>query len=141
MAQHQDPNIPTNWATRDSRSTHGLRHEITSVLPIVEGVFQLCSRNQKYQITITGGQEFGHSVFSRHHTGFAVDLRTKDLPGGSSGPVAMQIEKIVQGRLGSNYFVKLERAPDHLHVEFKPGNRVSDPADYSELTGNTKNFT
>lgn len=138
MAEQQVPSIPTNWATRNSRSTHGLRHEITCVLPIVEKIFQRCTRNQKYAITITGGQEYRHSVFSRHHTGFAVDLRTRDLPGGSKGPTAMQIKKMVQGHLGQNYFVKME--PDHLHVEFQPGNQVSDPVDYRALTGDTRNL-
>ena len=133
--------IPTNWATTNSRSTAHLQDEILKILPSVREIFCQFTGNPNYQVEITGGQEWGHGFFSRHHTGFAVDLRTKNLPGGPRGQIARQICDAVNNQLGEKYFAQLEgpEAP-HLHIEFKLGTRVSNPVDLESPTGKTNNL-
>ena len=136
----RDIQIPTNWATRDSRTTNRLEPEIVNILPAVQRIFHELSLNGKYELTITGGQEWGHKVFSKHHTGFAIDIRTQDLPGGGGGIAAHEAKARVEKLLGPKYLVILEHSPYHLHIEFKPGRTVSDPLDLKALTGNTRDL-
>jgi hypothetical protein len=123
--------IPINFATTNSRSTANLQPEITSVLPAVQQIFRDLSGNPNYELLITGGQEWGHSLFSRHHSGFAVDLRTKDLPGGAGAGIAQTICTSIQQKLGPAYFVQLEHGSGgpHIHIEFRHGMKVSNPVD------------
>ena len=126
--------LPTNFSRLESRgSISGLRHEITSKLTIVQETFQQFA-GKNYQVEITAGQEWNakHGMFSLHHTGFAVDIRTKDLPGGGYGPMAQLIRDTLKNKLGSQYYVLLHKPPDapHLHIQFRPGVRMSSPGDW-----------
>jgi hypothetical protein len=79
--------LPTNFArTSSGASIIGLRPEITSKLETIQRVFRRYLVKPDYAIGITGGQEWSpkHGLFSLHHTGFAVDVRTRDLPGGGN---------------------------------------------------------
>src|SRR6266436_2381107 len=127
--------LPVNFARMESRgSTVGLRPEITNKLVIIREVFQRYAGGPKYQINIRAGQEWNpkHGLFSLHHTGFAVDIRTNDLPGGGTGHAAQQIAEELKRRLGDQYFVLLHRPPDppHIHVQFSRGIRMSSPGDW-----------
>ena len=127
-------NLPTNLSRTESRgSLKGLRPEITSKLDLIRQVFQHYT-GPNYQISITAGQEWNpkHGLFSLHHTGFAVDIRTRDLCGGGTGPVAQQIAKALSERLGNHYFVLLHRPPDppHIHIQYRRGIRISSPGDF-----------
>jgi hypothetical protein len=128
--------LPINFSRVDSgKSVAGLRPEITSKLASVQKVFRRCSKIPQYQISIKGGQEWNpkHGLFSLHHTGFAVDIRTRDLPGGGTGTTAKAIRDALQNELGSAYFVLLHLPPDppHIHVQFSGGLRMSSPGDWN----------
>jgi hypothetical protein len=74
--------------------------------------------------TITGGREgpdAGPATASRlagtdaHARGEALDLRTNDLPGGSTGSVVVALAQGLEDALGSDFRVVIEG--DHLHVQ------------------------
>jgi hypothetical protein len=120
---------------RNSRGhMDGLQPQIVDKLPVIAVIFRDVTGNQNYGITITAGQEWhnGHGLMSLHHTGFAVDIRTRDLPGGPLGPIALQILSRVQAALGSDYWETLHEGTSspHLHVQYSPGMRMSNPGDF-----------
>ena len=129
------PNEPVrfNFAENSRGSERGLQPQIKDKLTLISDVFRQKTHNPRYTIAITAGQEWhhGHGLLSLHHTGFAVDLRTRDLPGGSGGHIAKTIASELQQKLGSNYFVQLETARAHIHVQFSPGLRISNPGDFN----------
>src|SRR5262245_30626310 len=99
--------LPTNFSRMESRgSLAGLRSEITSKLPIIQEIFQQ-QLGKNYHVATTAGQEWNpkHGLFSLRHTGFAIDIRTKDLPGGGTGNVAKVIRDRLKQRLGTRYYV------------------------------------
>lgn len=66
--------------------------------------------------TVTSARGGRHSAKSRHYSGLAVDLRTRDLN-------ESQIRQIHEGlikALGNDYDVILEA--DHFHIEYDPKN-------------------
>lgn len=71
-----------------------------------------------YAATITSGLEGDHRAGSKHDTGDALDFRTRDLPGGSTGLEAQLLAAEIAGELGAAYDVVLEAS--HLHVEYDP---------------------
>jgi hypothetical protein len=116
-----------------SRGVAGLDPRVQAVLPQIEEIIQKCLGNPTYRVHMTGAQEWkGHGWLSRHHTGFAVDIRTRDFPGGGCGCVAKQVARRVQRALGSRFYVLLHMPPDppHLHVEYRRGARISEPGDF-----------
>jgi hypothetical protein len=126
--------FPTNFSRTESRgSLDGLRPEITSKLDLIRQVFQQYA-GADYPINITAGQEWNpkHGLFSLHHTGFAVDIRTRDLRGGGTGYVAKQIARALTVKLGEQYYVLLHQPPDppHIHIQYRRGIRVSSPGDF-----------
>jgi hypothetical protein len=56
----------------------------------------------------------GRSQGSRHYSGFAVDLRTNDLPTGFADKWASEI----RAGLGNEYTVLFKS--DHIHIQFAP---------------------
>jgi hypothetical protein len=136
--------LPTNFAKTESQgSTEGLRFEITSKLGLIQEVYRRVTGNRNYQINIRAGQEWNskHGLFSLHHTGFAVDVRTSDLAGGGVGPLARQIAGELQSKLGNRYFVLLHKPPDppHIHVQYSAGIRMSSPGDWPRPSGTSRN--
>jgi hypothetical protein len=127
--------LPLNFSRMESQgSTAGLRTEITSKLGVIQGVFRRYSGNPHYQINIRAGQEWSpkHGLFSSHHTGFAVDIRTRDLPGGGVGPIALRVAEELKRALGKGYYVLLHKPPDppQLHIQYNRGIRMSSPGDF-----------
>jgi hypothetical protein len=104
------------------------------ILPKAKAIYRECTSNEKYELTINAGQEWhnGHALMSLHHTGYAVDLRTVDLPGGGDGPIAKEIELRLIRELGSEYYVMRHRPPEapHIHIQFQRGIRVSNPGEF-----------
>ena len=109
-----------------TRGKAGLRLEIAAKLDVMRQVYlALAPPGAKFELT--GTQEWeGHEFESLHHLGFAVDIRTKYLPGGGYGPLAAKIATQLQVRLSQfspSYKVILHRPPypPHIHVEFRAG--------------------
>lgn len=61
---------------------------------------------------LTGGVEGKHSRKSRHYIGFAIDMRSRDVPEQSRKEVADKIGDA----LGAEWFVIFEK--DHFHIQF-----------------------
>jgi len=106
MPTHPDDwyQFPINFSRTESQgSTAGLRSEITSKLALIQEVFRQQLNNKNYQINIRAGQEWNpkHGLFSLHHTGFAVDIRTRDLPGGGTGYIAQRIAAEIEAEIGA----------------------------------------
>ena len=89
---------------------NGIQTEILLALIIADQVYS------EYDIPCvlteaTGGK---HGIASLHYVGFAVDIRTRDIPEELKKPLAQQIRIA----LGEQYDVVLEK--DHIHIEFQP---------------------
>ncbi|MCA8959590.1 MAG: hypothetical protein KDC38_03715 [Planctomycetes bacterium] len=106
------------------RGVDGLQPEIVRHLPGLRDLFQ----RHDLTFTIVAAQTWiGHSFFSLHHTGFAIDLA---VPGDENGLVAELVEDL-RRQLGAEYRVLALLGCDrpHLHVEFTRGIRISEPVD------------
>lgn len=72
--------------------------------------------------TITGGREPADKIGparvrnTLHPSGHAIDFRTNDLPGGSTGQTAHSLAQTLYNALGAPFDVIVEG--DHLHVEY-----------------------
>lgn len=75
---------------------------------------------QGYEITLTSGMDGAgiHKDNSKHFKGFAFDFRIKDFP--SEKKLETWVTR-VQKRLGTDYFVLLEREKNHIHVQWNRG--------------------
>lgn len=91
---------------------YGLAPEMLLALDRAAIVYQAFDKD----CTVTSARGDRHSVKSRHYSGLAVDLRTRDL-------TEVQIRQIHEGliqALGPDYDVILEA--DHFHIEYDPKN-------------------
>ena len=102
----------------------GLQPEIADRLPAMKSVF----RERDLDLEVVAAQTWhGHSFYSLHHTGFAIDLNVAKV---DHLTVAELVEALRQS-LGSAYRVLayLDVKQPHLHVEFQSGLRISEPVD------------
>lgn len=88
----------------------GLRPEILLAVIITQGVYDQFGA----ELVLTAGIDGAHTEGSFHYSGCAVDFRTNNLKPGEPETVL----KLLQARLGPDYFVQLEG--DHIHCQFKP---------------------
>ena len=88
----------------------GIRPEILLAIVCACDVWRMSG----YEVTITSLLDGLHGTMSKHYSGKAVDLRTRDLPDGAAGVLCDRLRM----SLGSQYDVVLE--DDHIHVEFDP---------------------
>ena len=103
------------------------------VIPLIREVFE------GVDLHFTAGWElYGHGRRSLHHSGNAVDIRTKTLADKGVGIISLlmahHLQKAIDKRFGAgNYLVLYNDAgPDkpHLHVQFNAGGRPGAPGDY-----------
>jgi hypothetical protein len=127
-------------ASHNAIATHGMKgleKEITEIIPTVLSVYKKHAQiwNNKHESKINlakiahinGAQEIkGHGCFSLHTTGYAIDFRTIDLPGGGNGSMAKLIAADLRKALGKEYLVLLHRPPDpmHIHIQWQHGIRM-----------------
>ena len=110
-----------------------------AVLPVVDSVFARFAP-AAFKIEFTAGQEwFNHNVWSSlHHSGNAIDIRTKTLPdhgiGSTSRHIAEQLQRELDSRFGRRRYTVLwnDSGPTkpHIHVQFNSGLRMSEPGDF-----------
>jgi hypothetical protein len=110
---------------------------ITRALPIIRQIFAQYGP-AGFQVEFTAGREwFKHGHSSLHHSGNAVDIRTRTLPdgglGASSSHIATVLQQALDTKLGrGDYTVLLnDQGPHqpHIHVQFNKGGRWSQPGD------------
>ena len=117
---------------------------MTQVIPVINEVFGQFAP-PGFVIEFTAGKEwFQHSVFSLHHSGSALDIRTRTLPDHGVGAISSHIAKVLQHtldkRLGHRKYTVLwnDAGPKrpHIHVQYNKGGRWSEPGDFG--TGSTR---
>ena len=91
----------------------GIKPELLLAIMVLDDIF--ASAGQPFIITaLTDGQ---HMPESKHYTGHAVDIRTRDV----NNPAGLAAK--AKERLGMDYDVLFEGAGtenQHLHIEFDP---------------------
>lgn len=98
-------------ALKSSARITGVRPETLFAMRVAEGVFE----DRKLGLmTVTSCNDGKHSPGSKHYTGGAFDIRTRDIPQDQWQIVAGDIRE----RLGSEYDVVVEK--DHFHIELDP---------------------
>jgi len=120
-----------------------LSHEMSVVLPVIDRVFgQYAPRG--YTVEFTAGKEWlGHSTWSLHHSGNAVDIRTKTLPDKGVGVLSQNIAKALQHelntRFGAHQYTVLHNdqgaLKPHIHIQRNSGGRWSAPGDFELSSG------
>ncbi|MDI6756391.1 MAG: hypothetical protein QME32_00040 [Endomicrobiia bacterium] len=98
----------------DQTSGDGLTQNIKDIESIVNDTFNAIAGRNGIVTFTTNGE---HGSNSRHYSGNAVDLRTKDL-------AASQINRITEmlkSKLGENYDTIYEKGEEpHIHIEYDP---------------------
>lgn len=89
----------------------GLQPEMVPALMVATAVFE----QYGYDCTVTSITDSEHATNSLHHTGCAMDLRTRHL---ASPEMARTIASDIQDALGPYYDVVGHS--NHLHVEYDP---------------------
>jgi hypothetical protein len=121
----------------DQSELRWLTPGMTQALPIIQQVFKQYAP-AGFVVEFTAGKEwFQHKQFSLHHSGNALDIRTRTLPDGGLGSISARITTILQqaldARLGSEKYKVLrnDAGPHkpHIHVQYNPGGRWSQPGD------------
>jgi len=98
-------------ALKSSARIRGVTPEALFAIRSAEGVFE----DRKLGLmTLTSVTDGTHSAGSKHYSGHAFDIRTRDIPQDQWQIVAGDIRE----RIGSEYDVVVEK--DHIHVEFDP---------------------
>lgn len=88
---------------------HGLSFHICLALVKAMKVWKL---NGMMELLVTSARDGKHMDGSKHYTGEAVDLRSRNLPD------AVSMRNQLQHELGPDFDVILER--DHIHIEYDP---------------------
>jgi len=110
------------YATEYSTTGEGLTGDITIIEGAVDQVYQDVSGTTS-DATVTYSTNGEHtSPASKHYTGEAVDLRTRDL---TTNTQKVEFKEQLQDLLGSDYDVILE--PDHIHLEYDPDIKTLKP--------------
>ena len=117
--------------------TRELSLDLQRALPFIEQAFAELAPSG-FAVEYTEGREcFGHKFWSLHHSGNAVDVRTKTLPDKGVGQESLRICRSIQEKLdrtfGKNSYLTLWndrgiRQP-HIHVQYNRGTRQSAPVD------------
>lgn len=98
-------------ALKSSARIRGVTTEALFAMRAAEGVFE---DRKLGLVTFTSVTDGKHSPGSKHYTGHAFDIRTRDIPADQWQLVAGDIRE----RIGTEYDVVVEK--DHIHVEFDP---------------------
>ena len=91
----------------------GVKPELLVIVAALANVAQ--DTHDVAQIVITSGTDGKHMEGSKHDTGEAIDVRTRNFP---STQAIYTFAVKMRRRLGANYQVIIER--DHIHVEYDP---------------------
>ena len=115
-----------------------LAPEMRQALPTIEQVFRQIAP-AGFSVEYTSGKEwFHHAMWSLHHSGNAVDVRTRTLPDHGVGAVSFHITYVLQQSLNSRFgagaytVLRNDAGPSkpHIHVQYNKGGRWSEPGDF-----------
>lgn len=117
-----------------------LSPSMQQAIPIIRRVFKQYAP-RRVELEFTAGQEwYNHSRWSLHHSGNAVDIRTKNLADRGVGVLSTLMGYFLQQELNHNfgsakYLVLVnDQGPmfPHIHIQYNPGARMSTPGDYDK---------
>ena len=89
---------------------HGICDEISFVMTAIEGVYL----EHGAEAVVTSAIDGTHSRKSKHYSGQAIDLRTRNVDTEHHRPLTAAL----QAAVGEDFDVVLER--DHIHLEWDP---------------------
>jgi hypothetical protein len=124
----------------DQSELRWLDPAMAQALPVIRQIFILNAAG--FAVEFTAGKEwFKHGMFSLHHSGNAVDIRTRTLPdsgvGGLSAHIASALQVALDERFGKGRYTVLrnDQGPTkpHIHVQYNKGGRWSEPGDFEGL--------
>jgi hypothetical protein len=113
-----------------------LNPTMKKVLPLIREVI-VKNAPVNFRVEFTAGQEwYHHGHKSLHHSGSAVDIRTKTLPDKGIGALSEKIGARLQEDLNlfmPNTFRVLVNdqgiAAPHIHIQYNPGPKMTTPGD------------
>lgn len=117
----------------------GLAPEMMQAIPTVQRVFKQYAP-AGFAVEFTAGKEwFHHAMWSLHHSGSAVDIRTRTLPDGGLGALSLRIAHSLQQSLdtafkaGTYTVLRNDAGPSkpHIHIQYNKGGRWSEPGDFA----------
>ena len=85
--------------------------EIKSKFNDIEKVCKECN-GVDYEVTVTSGKDGVHSKNSKHYSGGAIDIRSKDMK------LPEYTTLRLKRKLGKDYDIVYEK--DHIHIEYDP---------------------
>lgn len=94
-------------------SLDGIKSEIKDILSTIESIF--IKQGFSLTLTCTTG---GHSELDPHSYGYAVDIRTHNIPVG----IQRSLVAAIQQSIGPTYYIKLETPGtpnEHIHVQVR----------------------
>lgn len=128
----------------DETELRWLDPAMNQAIPIIRQVFrQLAPAG--FAVEFAAGKEwFQHGMWSLHHSGSAVDIRTRTPPDRGVGALSANIAAVLQDtlnvRLGKGMYRVLRNdqglAKPHLHIQYNKGGRWSEPGDFG--TGSSR---
>jgi hypothetical protein len=122
----------------DQSQLNSLAPEMSRVISMIEQVFRRYAP-PGFVVEFTAGKEwFHHAMWSLHHSGNAVDVRTRTLPDGGVGGLSIHIATVLQRSLDSGFgpgqyrVLRNDAGPSkpHIHVQYNKGGRWSEPGDF-----------
>ena len=114
--------VRTRLKIKPGAELDGLTIEAIGAIVACLSVWTLLKREW---VTITEGTGAKHEVADSAHTvdyegdeyyGYAIDVRTRDLPGGCKGEMAARAASYLRSTLGGAYDVVLHDT--HIHIEY-----------------------
>ena len=89
----------------------GLELSMLNVLHYIEAACQYVN-GDNYIMTVTSARDGKHMKGSKHYTGEAIDIRTRDMVD------EIGTAQVIKRYLGKDYDVIFEK--DHIHIEYDP---------------------
>lgn len=107
-------------AIKKGVSILGLKPEMVIGTIIAKSIFD----NHNFVFVITSGTEWEHGDYSRHYLGYAIDVRSSDIP---TSPQKHTVLKELRIVLGDEFKATLEHeneTGEHYHISYKPKQRT-----------------
>lgn len=95
--------------TKNESVKMNLKKEMSSVIPMIE-TYCKAVEGESYEITVTSAKDGKHMRKSKHYTGEAIDIRTRDMK------YKQIVKNVLQLVLEPCFDVVLES--DHIHIEY-----------------------
>ena len=100
-----------NMQIKEGVSLLGISPQIAFAIPVIQG----CTNAQEVELVVTCATDSRHKRGSKHYTGHAIDIRTRDM---KNDLRKQQCAEEIRDCLGSEFDVVLHST--HIHIEWDP---------------------